>query len=136
MITNERLKNLFHEAKGQIILLTCVISIAVLGDFSGYEVGAGINSLIFFFFITFSALYTAHIAKKEKFSSKGVQSEVTMEYGIKTAGGLSAFYVLIYFDQDFYEKLAWVAIDSLLVAIPIAWFCSILFGQISTVTDD
>jgi hypothetical protein len=138
MFTNKRLKNLFHGAKGQIILLACVISIAILGDSSEYKLGVGINSLVLFFFISFSALYTAHIAKKETFSSKEMMTEVAVEYGVKTAGGLSAFYVLIHFDRDYryYEHMAWVAIDSLLVAIPIAWFCSILFGKISTVKDD
>lgn len=131
-----KFQNLFHQAKGQIILLASVISVAIFGDTAGYEIGGGIEVLIFFFFILFSAIYTANLAKEKVFSSKAIQREIAFEYGIKTAGGLSAFYVLIYFDQEYYEKLTWVAIDSLLVAVPIACFCSILFGQISTVTND
>jgi ABC-type multidrug transport system permease subunit len=129
--------SIFKDAEGQALLLLGIILIAFVGDTSEYTIGKGIETAIFFLFIAFSALYTAHVAKGRVFSNQALKRMEAIRYAIKTSGGLASLYCLIYFNQSYYNfHWAWVAIDSLLVAIPIAWFCSILFGVVAKVVDD
>lgn len=129
--------SIFKDAEGQALLLLGIILIAIVGDTSEYTLGKGIETAIFFFFIAFSAIYTADVAKGRIFSNEALKRMETIKYAIKTSGGLASLYFVIYFNQDYYiNHWAWVAIDSLLVAIPIAWLCSILFGVMSKVIDD